>query len=212
MARSQLKRGETGSQRTSCFTCDVPLRLSPSQLRTRNYCSNRCYHADKTKPKRKVVSGIRRSPWVERPCHTCGKMVERRVSDTRAHVFCSRQCFGKSDLARRGVGRPVSSPIGKRAVDQNGYVRVFVGAGHPMEINRGWALEHRLVMADFLGRPLLRTENVHHRNGDRTDNRLSNLELWVRSQPQGQRAIDLLEWAREIVDRYAPLETKLRKH
>lgn len=64
--------------------------------------------------------------------------------------------------------------------------------------------EHRLVMAQMLGRPLTVDESVHHRNGIRTDNQVANLELWSRYQPRGQRVSDKLDYAFELIRRYLP--------
>ena len=63
--------------------------------------------------------------------------------------------------------------------------------------------EHILVMEQILGRYLLPTESVHHRNGVRDDNRPGNLELWTHPQPSGIRVSDAIEWAQEILTRYA---------
>lgn len=62
--------------------------------------------------------------------------------------------------------------------------------------------QHRVVMEEILGRPLLPEENVHHKNGDRKDNRPENLELWSTSQPPGQRVEDKVKWAKEIINLY----------
>jgi hypothetical protein len=72
----------------------------------------------------------------------------------------------------------------------SGYVSVPISTSEPfyeMVNSHGHVMEHRLVMAKQLGRPLLPTETVHHKNGVRDDNRLENLELWASPHPAGVR-------------------------
>ena len=69
---------------------------------------------------------------------------------------------------------------GGRVVNGAGYVMVRLALDHPLATMRtvnGYVLEHRLVLAESLGRPLESYESVHHVNGDRSDNRLENLQL-----------------------------------
>lgn len=81
----------------------------------------------------------------------------------------------------------------QRAGEGGWYVYVSLEPDDPfasMLTKHGYVMEHRLVMARALGRPLERWEQVHHRNGVRDDNRLENLELWKLQQPAGIRQAD----------------------
>ena len=56
-------------------------------------------------------------------------------------------------------------------------------------------MQHRLVVERKIGRYLLPTERVHHKNGKRDDNRPENLELWTgigtnKKDPHGVRLVD----------------------
>lgn len=93
-------------------------------------------------------------------------------------------------------------PIGYKCLNQHGYVMVMVEKGNPHRMMGGYVFEHRLVMGESIGRPLLKHENVHHKDGNRQNNALENLELWVTMQPSGQRPSDLVEYAKRILSLY----------
>lgn len=58
----------------------------------------------------------------------------------------------------------------------NGYTLVYAPS-YPAAKTNGYVYEHRLVMANHIGRVLRKNEVVHHINGIKTDNGIKNLIL-----------------------------------
>lgn len=80
-----------------------------------------------------------------------------------------------------GIDYKHTTEKGYRTTHGQGYWMVLC-KGHPGASKTGYVLEHRLKMEEKLGRLLERNELVHHKNGNKKDNRLSNLELVTHSE------------------------------
>ena len=141
-----------------------------------------------------------------KPARTCS--VDGCEDKHYMHGFCRgharrsmREAVPGDKGARPNYGDGHISPHGYRVIRAPGHPNCTIGNKRNGK-RPNYGFEHRIVMANHLGRPLSSDENVHHKNGDKLDNRIENLELWSSSQPSGQRVSDLLSWAHKIIARY----------
>ena len=147
----------------------------------------------------------------EYTCDDCGNafyspssdMQYKQTKSKSGNIFCCRTCSnrGNAKIFPAKKGKDCHRWRGGKRPDGSGYIRVY-SPDHPNATKDGYVREHRLVMEKHIGRLLLPKEEVHHKNGMRSDNRIENLELWTSSHPAGQRVSDQLIWAQEILATY----------
>lgn len=151
-----------------CLNCAARFE---SRCPTRFFCSRAC------------AREVRAAQQV-RTCPVCGSGFGSVDSRQR---FCSRECAVKGK--RRNRGSLAYNWKGGRSMS-NGYVLVRAPAHPRASKSKPYVFEHILVMEAILGRYLLPHERVHHKTGQRDDNRPENLELWRVKDPPGVRAAD----------------------
>lgn len=151
-------------------------------------------------------------------CKTCDKEWEGKTTHLDCYkcrgqkrkILCPKKCgntmFRTSKMCKKCFSE-IDQTLNNNPNWKNGKTRHSKGyvlihcPDHPRNKNP-YVFEHILVMEKYLGRLLTENEEIHHKNGVRDDNRISNLELWTVHHPRGQRVEDLIEWAQEIFDKY----------
>ena len=145
----------------NCSVCGQEFYRQPAYIKQgRHLCSRECNIKWQSRNRQKKI------------CQYCGISFEVKPSQSE-RKFCSRECDANSKI-KRPTGRTYN---GKPVIENyQGYLTVYEPLS-PMASRTGRVLEHRLIMAKKIGRPLKTNEHVNHINHDKTDNRTENLEI-----------------------------------
>lgn len=139
--------------------------------------------------------------WSKILCQLCG----RREYKKKNPQYLEKERKRQLSKYREKKGLPLDTPFligrpGKGSREKHGYKTLYK-PGHVNAKNKlGRVYEHVFVMSEYLGRPLFKGETIHHKNGDRMDNRIENLELWDKKHPPGQRLEDKIKFYIEFLE------------
>ena len=100
----------------------------------------------------------------DRPCVECRKLFHPGRPTAK---YCSRPCADANNGGRNRIGK-------SEWTDAKGYRQGYVLDDDGKRVR---FKTHRAITESHLGRKLLPDEDVHHINGDKSDNRIENLQV-----------------------------------
>ena len=180
-----------------CDQCgkSVEIRHKERLNRKNIFCSKKCESEFKKSTNKNY-----------RPCAICGKLTYKKPSDTKKSktniLCCSMKCAGElkktiylGDKNPNYNNKGINSPLHKKdkRITYQGYVLIALDFKHPFAIDRFWIKEHRYLAEKYLmtdeqsitidGKKYLNPiYDVHHKDLNKTNNDISNLQILKRSE------------------------------
>lgn len=104
--------------------------------------------------------------------------IAKQLNRSPKGIYCLMSRLGIPRQSRNKFPKGDLNPSwnGGRYIDKNGYVMIHC-PDHP-NASCGYVREHRLIVEKHLDRFLASSEVVHHVDGDKQNNRISNLRLY----------------------------------
>lgn len=158
-----------------CVCCGKIELVLPSKAKRYKTCSHDCM--------RKHLSAIKKTGAIV-ICEICSTPFYLPKSRLDKRKTCGIGCF--PSLKSKQMSGDANHQHGKRRAERGaaykGGRRVKGGYAYLLQEDGSYMLEHRAVMAEFIGRALESNEHVHHKNEVTTDNRIENLELLTQEE------------------------------
>ena len=152
--------------KVKCDYCGKQFNKRASAVREKNYCCKEHRHKAK---------------YLVLKCDTCGIFFERlRVSYNGGKCFCSKECAKEFTSERMSKynkehNHDAMTPQRRESISVSKKLSPEKRASYERHHGRH---KHRIVMEEILGRPLLSTEIVHHKDGNKQNNEPDNLYLF----------------------------------